>query len=266
MQVRSDDIQLYYETTGDGFPLVLLHPFPVHHGFWTPVAPQLGTHYRLLLPDLRGHGKSEAGQGTATMARHADDLLRLLDEEKIGRALFVGVSIGGYVLFEFWRRSRERVAALVLSNTRAEADTEQGQATRLRSIEDSRQRGAGQFFDEQTQKLIGETTRHNRPDLVAQARAMMQIMTVDGLAAVQKGMAERPDSVPILRGISVPTLVIAGEEDVLTPLANAQLMHSHIPGAKLVTIPRAGHYAALENPEDYARVLRQFLDSLQFRD
>jgi pimeloyl-ACP methyl ester carboxylesterase len=177
----------------------------------------------------------------------------------------VGVSIGGYILFEFWRRHRERVAAIVLSNTRAEADTEQDRATRLNSIEDSRRRGPGQFFDEQTQKLIGETTRHNRPDLVAQARAMMQIMTVDGLAVVQKGMAERPDSVPILRGINVPTLVVAGEEDVLTPLANAQLMQSNIPAAKLVTIPRAGHYAALENPEKYARVLRQFLDSLQFR-
>ena len=265
MQIRSDDIQLYYEAMGEGFPLVLLHPFPVHHGFWTSVAAPLATRYRLLLPDLRAHGHSEVGRGIATMAKHADDLLRLLDEEKIPRAVFVGVSIGGYILFEFWCRYRERVAAMVLSNTRAEPDTEQGRANRLKSIEDSRQRGPGLFFDSQTQNLIGETTRRNRPELVAQARAMMQMMTVEGLAAVQHGMAQRPDSVPILPGINVPVLVIAGEEDVLTPLAHAQLMHKHIPGSKLNVISRAGHYAAVENPEEYSRVLRQFLDGHRFQ-
>jgi len=265
MQIRSDDIQLHYETAGEGFPLVLLHPFPVHHGFWGPVAAPLATRYRLLLPDLRAHGHSDVGRDTATMAKHADDLLRLLEEEKIARAVFVGVSIGGYILFEFWCRYRERVAALVLSNTRAEPDTEQGKANRLKSIEDSRQRGPGLFFDAQTQSLVGETTRRNRPDLVVQARAMMQMMTVDGLAAVQHGMAQRPDSVPILSGINVPALVIAGEEDVLTPLAHAQIMQKHIPGAKLKVISRSGHYAAMENPEEYAGVLRQFLDGLQLQ-
>lgn len=263
MQVCSGDIQLHYDTAGEGFPIVLLHPFPVHHGFWTPVIAPLATRYRLLLPDLRAHGHSEVGLGTATMAKHADDLLRLLKEEKIAHAMFVGVSLGGYVLFEFWCRYRERVAALVLSNTRAEPDTEQGKTNRLKSIEDSRQRGPGQFFDAQTQNLIGETTRRNRPELVVQARAMMQMMTVNGLAAVQHGMAQRLDSVPILSGINVPTLVIAGEEDVLTPLAHAQVMQQHIPGAKLKVISQVGHYAAMENPEEYARVLRQFLDGLQ---
>ena len=263
MQIRSDDIQLYYETTGSGFPVILLHPFPAHHGFWAPVAAQLATRYRLLLPDLRAHGRSEVGSGTATMAKHADDLLRLLEAENTDRAVFVGVSIGGYILFEFWRRYRERVAALALSNTRAEADTEQGKANRLKSIDDSRQRGPGAFFDSLTQSLMGETTTRNRPDLVAQARAMMQMMNVDGLAAIQQGMAARPDSVPTLRTIKVPTLVIAGEEDTLIPAASAQLMHQNIPGAKLAMIPRAGHYAAFENPADFTRVLRQFLDGLK---
>jgi 3-oxoadipate enol-lactonase len=263
MQIRSDDIQLYFEGAGDGFSLILLHPFPVHHGFWSSVAGQLATRHRLLMPDLRAHGHSEVGEGTATMAKHAEDIRRLLDDQKITRAAFVGVSIGGYILFEFWRRYRELVAALVLSNTRAEPDTEQGRANRLKSIEDSRQHGLGQFFDAQTQNLIGETTRRNRPDLVARARAMMQMMTVDGFTAVQQGMASRPDSVPILRTINVDTLVIAGEEDTLIPPASAQLMHQNIPGAKLATIPRAGHYAALENPEDFGRVLRQFLEGLR---
>ena len=263
MQILSDDIQLYYGTMGSGFPVVLLHPFPVHHEFWTPLVARFWTRYRLILPDLRAHGRSEVGSGTATMAKHAEDLLRLLDAEQVARAVFVGVSIGGYILFEFWRRHRERIAALVLSNTRAEPDTEQGRANRMRSIEDTRLRGTAPFLDAQIQNFIGESTRRNRPDVATKARKMMDAITVSGLVAIQQGMAERPDSVPTLSGINVETLVIAGEEDTLTPLANAQVMQQHIPGAKLSVIPRAGHYAAFENPQEFARVLMQFLESLR---
>lgn len=263
MYVRSDDIQLYYEKSDTGFPVVLLHPFPVHHEFWKPVARNLSSRYQLILPDLRAHGLSEVGTGTATMAKHAEDLKHLLDAEKLSKAVFVGVSIGGYILFEFWRKHRSRVQALVLSNTRAEADTEQGRANRMKSIEDARLRGTAPFLDSQIQLLIGESTRRNRPEIAAQARKMMEKMTVNGLVAVQQGMAERPGSVANLREIDVDTLLIAGEEDMLTPLANAQLMQQHIRRARLSVIPKAGHYAAFESPNEFARVLRQFLDSLK---
>lgn len=257
---------LVYETTGAGFPLVLLHPFPVHHGFWTPIRDQLAARYKLILPDLRAHGRSEVGTGTATMAKHAEDIREVLDAEHVARAVFVGVSIGGYILFEFWRCYRDRVAALVLSNTRAEADTQQGRANRAKSIADARLHGTAPFFDAQISHLIGETTRRNRPDIVAQARAMMQSMTVESLAAIQQGMAERPDSVPTLREISVDTLIIAGEEDTLTPLAHAKVMHQHIPGSKLVIIPKAGHYAAMEQPAEFSRALRRVLDGLMLEN
>ena len=263
MQIRSGDIQLYYQTMGAGFPIVLLHPFPVHHEFWSPIAANLSNRYRLILPDLRAHGRSEIGGGAATMAKHAEDLLHLLHAEQLVKAVFVGVSIGGYVLFEFWRRHRERVAAVVFSNTRAEPDTEQGRANRMKSIEDARTRGTAPFFDAQLPNFIGETTRRNRPDIAANARKMMELLSVDGLAAVQQGMAERPDSVPTLRGIDVETLIVAGEEDTLTPLANAKLMQEHIRGARLSVIPKAGHYAALEYAAEFARVLHQFLDGLR---
>lgn len=192
MQIPSDGIDLYYETRGSGFPVVLVHPFVVHHGFWNPVAQRLATKYRLLLPDLRGHGRSQPGNGTATMNKHAGDLLRMIDAEQIGKAVFAGVSIGGYILFEFWRRYRERVAALVFSNTKAEADTDAARANRMRSIHDARQRGTAGFIEEQIPNYIGETTRRNRPDIVDSAQLLMQKLTVDGLAVVQQGMAERP--------------------------------------------------------------------------
>src|SRR5215475_4572235 len=218
MQIRSDDVQLYYETTGRGFPVVLLHPFPVHHEFWSSLAATSWSRYKLILPDLRAHGRSEVGSGAATMAKHADDMLRLLDAEQVAKAVFVGVSIGGYILFEFWRRHRERVQALVLSNTRAEPDTEQGRANRMKSIEDARLHGPAPFVDAQLQVLMGETTRRNRPDIVAKARGMMHPLTVERLTALQQGLAQRPDSVPTLSSIDVKTLVIAAEEDTLTPL------------------------------------------------
>jgi 3-oxoadipate enol-lactonase len=264
VQIRSDDIELYYETSGEGFPLVLLHPFPVHHGFWSSIFARLSP-YRLIALDLRGHGLSGVGDSPATMAKHATDLLRLLDAENIGRAAFICVSLGGYIFFELWRRAQERVAAVVLANTRAEADTDAGIANRLKSATDVRERGTAPFLDAQILHLIGETTRRNRPDLVANARTMMQLMTPQGLAAVQLGMAERPNSVPVLANIKVPTLIVAGEEDTLTPLVHAQVMHGGIRNSQLVVIPKAGHYAAFEYPEEFSRVLRKFLDGLQLQ-
>ena len=263
MQVRSDDIQLFYQAKGEGFPVVLLHPFTVHHEFWNPIAGKLSNRYRLLTPDLRAHGRSEVGQGSATMAKHAEDVLHVLEAEEIKKAVLVGVSIGGYILFEFWRRHCERVAALVLSNTKAEADTAPARANRQKSIHESRLHGTKPFLDEQIPNYLGATTRRNRPDIVDAVRKMMGALTVDGLVAIQHGMIERPDSVSTLPNIDVPTLVITGEEDTLTPLPNAELMQKRIPKAELSVVPRAGHYAAMENPEAYGRVLRQFLDSLR---
>ena len=263
MQVRSDDIQLYYHATGEGFPVVLLHPFTVHHEFWNPIAGKLQNRYRLLTPDLRAHGRSEVGQGAATMAKHSEDVLHVLEAEEINKAILVGVSIGGYILFEFWRRHRERVAALVLSNTKAEADSDAARANRQKSIHESRLHGTKLFLDEQIPNYLGATTRRNRPDVVDSVRRMMGTLRVDGLVAIQQGMIERSDSVSTLPNIDVKTLVITGEEDTLTPLQNAGLMEKRIPKAELAVIPRAGHYAAMENPEEYGRVLRQFLDRLQ---
>ena len=132
---RSGDAQLVYEITGTGPDVVLLHPFPLHHHFWDGVLDQLATRHRVFLPDLRAHGDSEAGDGPVTMQKLAEDLDRLCREFEIKRAIFVGVSIGGYALFEFWRRYRERVTAIVLANTRAGAETAwgvRGTGTRLR--------------------------------------------------------------------------------------------------------------------------------------
>jgi pimeloyl-ACP methyl ester carboxylesterase len=261
MQVRSSDAEIFYEVLGSGPDLVLLHPFPAHHGVWKPVAEQLATRYRVILPDLRGHGNSGVGEGAATMEKHVNDLLRVCADANVGRAIFAGESIGGYILFEFWRRERERMRALALCNTKATADSDEARRGRLQSAEDVVKYGVEPFVNSMLPKLLGETTRTNRPDVAAAARAMMMKITPAGVAALQRGMAERPDSVPTLRTINVPTLIITGDEDLI-PLSEHELMQAHIPGATLRVIPKAGHYAVFERPEEAFRLLRQFLDDL----
>lgn len=222
----------------------------------------LAARYRVILPDLRGHGDSTPGQGPATLEKHAADLARLCDAERIGRAVFTGVSIGGYALFEFWRRHRERVAGLVFCDTKAAADSEQARADRLKSADDVQQHGPVGFLDTMAGKLVGATTRTNRPDLAAAARKLMSKSSVPGIVAVQQGMAARPDSVPTLATINVPTLVVAGEEDVTTPLADLQAIHRGIAGSQMVVIPKAGHYAIFERSGDVGGAIRKFLDAL----
>jgi len=258
----SDDARIFYDLAGTGPPVVLLHPFPAHHQFWLPLAQFLSPRYQLIMPDLRGHGESALGTGPATMEKHAQDLARLLEEAGVRRAVWVGVSIGGYILFEVWRRFRDRVSALVLANSKASPDTEEARAARFDSAQAVVERGTQPFFDSLLPKLLGETTRRARPDLVEGALHMMRKMSAEDVAGVQRGMAERPDSIPTLKTITVPTMVITGEEDVLTGVGEAQLMARHIVGSRLRVVDRAGHYSPWERPEDVGTLLRQFLDGL----
>jgi len=261
-QVRSADAEIHYEVIGKGPPVVLLHPFPANHELWMPAAQAINSRCQLILPDLRGHGKSDAGDGPATMQKHARDLTRVLDDAGVGRAPMAGVSIGGYILFELWRQDRARISALALFNTKAPADTSEARSVRLQSASDVMQRGTEPFFATMIEKLLGKTTRDTRPDLVAGAMRMMRKMSPEDVAAVQQGMAERPDSVETLKSINVPTLLVTGDEDILTGRNEAELMRRHIAGSQLQVIPKAGHYACWEQPGEAARVLRQFLDQV----
>lgn len=258
--LRSDDAVLSYEVSGDGPDLVLLHPFPLNHHFWDQLLPSLSPHYRVIAPDLRGHGQSELGNGPATMEKHAADLLLLCEAEGVDKAVFVGVSIGGYALFEFWRRHRERFGALVLSNTRASVETEESRANRLRIADQVLKQGSAAFIDDMLGKLFARATKSERPNIVEVARKMMQSMSPEDIAGVQRGMADRPDSIETLGTIDVPTLVIAGAEDI-PPLSAAELMRDRIAGSRLEVIAGAGHYAAMERPEEYSRVLLQFAEA-----
>jgi 3-oxoadipate enol-lactonase len=263
-QVKSGDAEIFYWAVGDGDgpPVVLLHPFPANHEFWLPVAEILAKRYRVILPDLRGHGDSEIGEGPATMEKHAADLARVMDDADVGRAPLIGVSIGGYISFEFWRKYRGRVAAFALCNTKAQADNPEGRSLRLQIANDVLERGTAPFLEGQLPRMLAKTTLQSRPDLADAVLQMMRKMSPEDIAQVQRGMAERPDSMDTLKTINVPVLLVTGAEDVLTGPNEAELMHRHITGSQLRVIPKAGHYAAWEQPEEMGRILRQFLDGL----
>ena len=259
--LRSADAQLFYESTGSGPDVVLLHPFPLNHHFWDGVVSHLSSRYRVVLPDLRAHGDSDAGDGPVTMTKLAEDFDRLCRELDITRAIFVGVSIGGYTLFEFMRRYRERVAALVLANTRAGAETPEGRAARLQIADKVEREGSAAFIDDLVQRLVSKTTLTNRPDIVDKARVIAKKMSPSDIAQVQRGMADRADSVATLATINVPTLVIAGEDDSV-PLSELELIHQRIAGSQLRVMSKAGHYAAMEHPAEFGGLLRTFFDTL----
>ena len=155
----------------------------------------IGERFRVILVDLRGHGASQVGSGPATMAKHAADVARVCDAVAVGKAVFGGVSLGGYVLFEFWRRLRERVSGLILADTRPQADDDPARMTRLQAAENVEKSGPDAFCDTLLPKLLAPSTLTNRPDLARAAREMMATATAAGIAAVLRGLAQRPDSV-----------------------------------------------------------------------
>jgi len=261
-RIKSGDAEIVYWTLGEGPPVIMLHPFPANHEFWLPVAEALASRYRMILPDLRGHGESGVGEGPATMEKHAADIARVIDDANVGCPPLVGVSIGGYALFEFWRKYRGRAAAFCLCNTKAPADSPEARAGRLQAANDVLDRGTEPFFESMIPKLMGKTTRELRPDLVDGAVRMMRQMSPEDIAQVQRGMAARPDSVETLKTINVPTLLVTGDEDLLTGVNEADLMRQHINGSQLRVIPKAGHYSPWEQPRDAVNILRQFLDGL----
>ncbi len=253
-------MRLSYEETGAGELVVLLHGFPLSRGMWSEQIGPLAAHYRVVVPDLRGHGASPVSEGVATMEAMADDVLELVDH--LGaREPFVlgGLSMGGYVALAFARRRLERLKGLMLIDTRAAADTPEAAMTRVKTAQAVLALGVTMVVDSMMPRLFAPAALANHPDRVQAIKTIMARTRPQGVAAAQRGMACRPDSRPYLARITIPTLVVVGELDVITPPAESELMAQSIPGASLAVIPGAGHMAPLECPELVNPVILDFL-------
>lgn len=250
-----------YDVRGAGPALLFLHAFPLGLSMWDAAVEAFAGRHRVVRFDARGFGGTPPGDEPLTMERIADDGAALLGLLGIETAIVAGCSMGGYAAFAFVRRHPERLAGLVLQDTRAGADTEEARANRTSLAARVLEEGASAAAEAFLPKLVGETTKRENPDLVEWLRERILATSPQGIAQALHGLGARPDSRETLGRISVPTLVVVGEEDVLTPPAEAEAMGTAIPGSRVAVIPRAGHLSNLENPCAYNDALAGFLDT-----
>jgi 3-oxoadipate enol-lactonase len=248
---------------GHGLPVVLLHAFPLSKAMWEAQVAALLGECRCIVPDLRGFGDSPM-TGPFTMDRYADDVAALLDVLQIEKAVIGGLSMGGYVALAFWRRHRRRVRALILADTRATADSADAAAKRIELIELARTEGVAAVVERQLPGLVGKSTREKQPDLLERVRAAMVRTSVDGISGALDAMRTRPDSSALLPSIDVPTLVVVGKEDAITPVKEARAMQEAIPNSRLEIVPEAGHLSNIERPAAFNTALSDFVGSLLY--
>ncbi len=248
---------MHYLDVGSGPPVLLLHAFPLSAGMWHPQIDALADRWRVIAPDLTPEQAQEP-----SVDAMADDVAELLKQLGIDQAVVVGLSMGGYVTLAFLRRHRPLVRAIVLADTRAGADTPEVRERRISQQDQVRGEGMAGLIDTMLGSLLSETTREQRPDVVAWARQLMEGVTPEHAIAALEAMKRRPDSTADLAGVNVPVLVLVGENDGPSPPSVAEDMARQLPDARLAVIPRSGHLSNLEDPETFNQELRSFLDRL----
>ena len=250
-------VQLYFEEYGSGIPVVFIHGFPFDHTIWNQMVPILKDKMRMILPDIRGFGGSPVPDGVYTMRLMAEDILLLINQLKIERAVLVGHSMGGYVSLAFTHAYPHRVAGLALCSSQAAADSPEKRQGRYQTAEEITRRGTRVVAEKMAAKLT------NRPELASQLEKSIMKTQPKGLIGALKGMAERQDALNWLSDISVPAVVIAGEADALTSMERSQTMAQLLGKGWLVKLPEVGHMPMLEAPQQSAEAILQVIDLIE---
>ncbi|MCC7184680.1 MAG: alpha/beta fold hydrolase [Acidobacteria bacterium] len=261
------DRTVRYHDAGSGRTCVLLHAFPLSADQWLPQLARVPQGWRIVAPDVRGfRGMGEAyqdvGLDSATMATHAADVLQLLNHLDVDRAVVGGLSMGGYITLAVARAAAGRLEGIILADTKAGADSEEGRAGRDAMLAKVQAEGVGAIADQMLPKLLGATTQQEQPDLTEAVRTLILRNTPEAVASAVQAMKTRPDSTGDLAGITCPALVICGAEDVLTPPADSEALVRALPSARAVLLPRAGHLSNLEAPLAFNETLYKFLTTL----
>ena len=256
-------LQLAYDEAGSGTPLLLVHGWPFDRTMWAGQLGGLATYARVLAPDLRGVGESTVS-GPYTIDQYADDLVAFLDSLGIASAVVCGLSMGGYIAFAMLRRHRERIRALILADTRATADTDEARANRARLITLIEQEGTTALAARQIEPTLGRSTLERQPLLVETVRRMMASVPPEGAIGALRAMAARPDSTPLLGTIDVPTLVVGGAEDGITPPDVLRGMAASIPESRVEILEQGGHLCPLERPAAFNHLVSEFLGALLY--
>ena len=239
--------------------LLLLHAFPLNARMWEGQLALAEGGWHVIAPQLRGFDGGAGDPAAASVDDYAGDVIDLLDALHVKQAVVGGLSMGGYVAFALLRLASRYVQGLILADTRSQADTPEGVAGRARLLQLVQDKGPSAVADDMIPKLIGGTTRDTRPAVAAQVRALALASSADAIAGAIRALMTRPDSTPLLATIHVPTLIVVGDEDTLTPPAASDEMHRAIAGSELVRIPHAGHLSNLERPDMFNAALAGFL-------
>jgi 3-oxoadipate enol-lactonase len=262
------NVELAYVDRGTGPPVLLVHGFPLDNTMWAAQIDVLAEHSRVIAPDLRGFGQSSLGDVDPnhgiSMERYGDDLAELLTAIDIREPIvLVGFSMGGYIAWQFMRKHSARLRALIQCDTRAAADTDEARAGRLKMAEHVAEWGSTRVAEMMGPKLLAPRTFETKPEIVAAVRSVVEHTLPAAIAAAQRGMADRPDMTGLLPTINLPTLVLVGAEDQLTPPAEMKAVAAAIPNAQYVEIPSAGHMTTMENPPAVNDALLRFITSLR---
>ena len=252
--------EITFTEEGNGIPVVLLHGYPFDKSMWSEQLEAIAAAgFRAIAPDLRGLGETKSSSEVATMDEMARDVAALLDELNVDNAVICGLSMGGYVAFDFMHLFPARVVGLVLAGTRAPADNEQEKAGREQQVQTMLRAGMVPISIATLPKLLGQRTLAEKPEVVKRVRAMITRSAPNGAAAAQRGMAARRDYTEDLSQINAPTLIIVGREDSIRPIADAEFMHRGIRNSRLEIIEDAAHMTNMEQPEIFNKALLAFL-------
>ena len=262
--INVNGIRLNVLEEGSGLPLVFVHGFPMSHEMWSAQTSALRDRFRVIAPDLRGFGDSPDASDVVTMEQFADDLAQMLEQLGISEPIVLcGLSMGGYVAWQFVRKYPDKLRGLVLCDTRAVADSTDGVAHRLRLAQMVLEKGAAVVASAMLPNLFAAQTPQTQPSVVESLRRVILNSSPRAIAAALRGMAERPDVRSWLPQINVPSLLIVGVEDKISTVSEMREIAAALPNSTLVEIADAGHRAPLENPTAVNQALLTFLDAIQ---
>jgi pimeloyl-ACP methyl ester carboxylesterase len=262
VKVQANGISIDYRDEGHGLPVIFIHAFPLSQAMWTGQIPAMTPICRAITMDLRGFGASDVPPGPYWMAMMASDVRGLMHRLGIARAVLVGLSMGGYVAMSFYRNFPDAVCGLVLADTRAAADNQQGRERRLMSAEKAERDGTESVVEDMVQLLLSQEAIDTRPDLVSRVRSIALQNRPEGIASAQRGMATRPDSTEMMARVDCPALVIVGSDDRLSTPEETRGWQERTPNSLLAIIPGAGHLSNIEQPDTFNRAVADFVSTL----